>query len=120
MVSSSGDPMVFIPLKDAQEAQFLEGQRRHLQSDGAALQIRHSTDPAAQALLDAVIASQSTNAYVNSVLVQIKAGSCIRAKWPNRSAAGSVLTSIPPQPDGRILVGKLIATSAKQIGMFSG
>jgi putative ABC transport system permease protein len=24
MVSSSGDPMVFIPLKDAQEAQFLK------------------------------------------------------------------------------------------------
>ena len=69
MVSSSGDPMVFIPLKDAQEAQFLK-------DNDAIWQSRRRTEanpafnrPGVPGLLDAVIASQSTNAFVNAVLV---------------------------------------------------
>jgi putative ABC transport system permease protein len=61
MVSSSGDPMVFIPLKDAQEAQFLK-------DNDAIWQSRRRTEanpafnrPGVPGLLDAVIASQSTN-----------------------------------------------------------
>ena len=72
MVSSSGDPMVFIPLKDAQEAQFLK--------DNAAIwQSRRRTEanPAfnranVPGLLDAVIASQNSNVFVNAVLVTLK------------------------------------------------
>src|SRR5574340_387761 len=74
MVSSSGDPMIFIPLKDAQEAQFLK-------DNDAIWQSRRRTEanpafnrPGVPGLLDAVIASQSTKAYVNAVLVRLKPG----------------------------------------------
>ncbi len=74
MVSSSGDPMVFIPLKDAQEAQFLK-------DNDAIWQSRRRTEinpafnrPGILGLLDAVNTSQSTNAFVNAVLVILKPG----------------------------------------------
>ena len=117
MVSSSGDPMVFIPLKDAQEAQFLKDNdaiwrsRRRTEANPA------FNRPGASDLLDAVIASQSTNAFVNAVLVTVKPGydpdevaASIR-RWKRFTAYTR------PQMEG-ILIGKLIATSAKQIGMF--
>jgi putative ABC transport system permease protein len=117
MVSSSGDPMVFIPLKDAQEAQFLKD------NDAIAQQRRRTAAnpafnrPGVPGLLDAVIASQSTNSYVNAVLVRIKAGYTPEevAEPIRRWKRLQVYTSA--QMEG-ILVGKLIATSAKQIGMF--
>lgn len=117
MVSSSGDPMVFIPLKDAQETQFLK-------DNDAIWQSRRRTEtnpafnrPGIPGLLDSVIASQSTNAFVNAVLVTLKpdhvpdevAGSIQR--WKHLT----VYTRVQMED---ILVGKLIATSAKQIGMF--
>lgn len=68
MVSSSGDPMVFIPLKDAQEAQFLK-------DNDAILMQRRRTEvnpvfntPGVPGLLEAVIASQISNNSVNAVL----------------------------------------------------
>lgn len=117
MVSSSGDPMVFIPLKDAQEAQFLK-------NNDAILQSRRRTEanpafnrPGVPGLLSAVIASQSTNAFVNAVLVTLKPGhgpdevaESIR-RWKRLQ----VYTRAQME---EILIGKLIATSAKQIGMF--
>ena len=117
MVSSSGDPMVFIPLKDAQEAQFLKdndavrAQRRRTAANPA------FNRPGAPDLLDAVTASQATNPYVNTVLVQIKPGylpqevaESIR-RWKRLQVYDRVQME-------EILVGKLIATSARQIGMF--
>ncbi|MBP7958342.1 MAG: ABC transporter permease, partial [Ottowia sp.] len=59
MVSSSGDPMVFVPLKDAQEAQFLKDndailmQRRRTEANPA------FNRPGVPGLLDAVIATQT-------------------------------------------------------------
>jgi putative ABC transport system permease protein len=117
MVSSSGDPMVFIPLKDAQEAQFLK-------DNDAILQNRRRTEsnpafnrPGVPGLLDSVIASQSNNTSVNAILVTLKkdhkaddVAESIR-RWKRLT----VYTRA--QMEG-ILVGKLIATSAKQIGMF--
>ncbi|MEO8443732.1 MAG: ABC transporter permease [Gammaproteobacteria bacterium] len=117
MVSSSGDPMVFIPLKDAQEAQFLK-------DNDAIWQSRRRTEanptfnrPGVPGLLDAVIASQSTNGFVNAVLVTLKPGyapddvaESIR-RWKRLTAYTR------PEMEG-ILIGKLIATSARQIGMF--
>jgi putative ABC transport system permease protein len=117
MVSSGGDPMVFIPLKDAQEAQFLK-------DNDAIWQQRHRTAanlafnrPQVPGLLDAVIASQSTNLYVNAVLVQVEAG------HDANDVADSIrrwkrLTVYTRSQMEKIIVGKLIATSAKQIGMF--
>jgi len=117
MVSSGGDPMVFIPLKDAQEAQFLKDNDAVLQS-----RRRTSENPAfnrasVPGLLDAVITSQSRNPYVNAVLVRLQPG------YASDDVAGSIerwqrLTVYTrPEMEG-ILIGKLIATSAKQIGMF--
>ena len=117
MVSSNGDPMVFIPLKDAQEAQFLKDndavreQRRRTAANPA------FNRPGAPDLLEAVIASQATNPYVNTVLVQIKPGhrpedvaESIR-RWKRLQVYDRAQME-------EILVGKLIATSARQIGMF--
>ncbi len=117
MVSSSGDPMVFIPLKDAQEAQFLK-------DNDAIWQSRRRTEanpvfnrPGVPGLLDAVIASQSTNASVNGVLVTIKPGHAAHdvAESIRRWRRLTVYTRAQME---EILVGKLIATSAKQISMF--
>ncbi|WP_306563655.1 ABC transporter permease [Aquabacterium sp.] len=116
-VSSSGDPMIFIPLKDAQEAQFLK-------DNDAIWQSRRRTEanpvfnrPGVPGLLDAVIASQSTNAFVNAVLVTLKPGHAPEevAESIRRWKRLTVYTRV--QMEG-ILIGKLIATSAKQIGMF--
>ena len=117
MVSSGGDPIVFIPLKDAQEAQFLKDndailrQRRHTAANPS------FNRPQVPGLLEAVIASQSSNAYVNAVLVQVAAGhdadevaQSIR-RWKR-------LTVYTRSQMEEILIGKLIATSAKQIAMF--
>ena len=116
-VSSGGDPMVFIPLKDAQEAQFLKD------NDSIVRQRRRTSEnpefnrPGVPGLLDAIIASQNSNPYVNAVLVRTKPGydqdriATDIARWKRLT----VYTR--PQME-EILVGKLIATSAKQIGMF--
>ena len=117
MVSSSGDPMVFIPLKDAQEAQFLKDndailmQRRRTEANPA------FNRPGVPGLLDAVIASQTSNHSVNAVLVRI------RPEYSPEEVAEPIrrwkrlTVYVRTQMDG-ILVGKLIATSAKLIGMF--
>lgn len=117
MVSSNGDPMVFIPLKDAQEAQFLKD------NDAIREQRRRTAEnpafnrPGVPSLLDAVIASQSTNPYVNAVLVRVEPGHA------QEEVAESIrrwkrLTVYTRSQMEEILVGKLIATSARQIFMF--
>ncbi len=117
MVSSGGDPMVFIPLKDAQEAQFLKDNDAILQQRRRTAANPNFNRPQVPGLLEAVIASQSTNAYVNVVLVQVAAGhnpeevaQSIR-RWKR-------LTVYTRSQMEEILIGKLIATSARQIAMF--
>ncbi len=117
MVSSNGDPMVFVSLKDAQEAQFLKDNDAILQQRRRTAENpswNRSSDPS---VLDGAIASLGNNPYVNAVLVQVRPGnspddvaSAIR-KWKR-------LTVYTRSQMEGILVGKLIATSAKQIGMF--
>ena len=117
MVSSSGDPMVFIPLKDAQAAQFLKDNDAIWQGRQRTEESPAFNRPGVPGLLEAVIASQSSNPYVNAVLVRIRPGhdpeevaQTIR-RWKHLTAYTRVQME-------DILVGKLIATSAKQIGMF--
>ncbi len=117
MVSSGGDPMIFIPLKDAQEAQFLKDNdaiwqsRRRTQANPA------FNRPGAPGVLDAVIASQSSNTSVNAVLVTLQPGHSADEvaqsieRWKR-------LTAYTRADMQEILVGKLISTSARQIGMF--
>ncbi len=117
MVSSNGDPMVFIPLKDAQEVQFLKDNdaiwqnRRRTEADPA------FNRPGVPGLLDAVIASQSTNNYVNAVLVRLKQGAAADEVAASIRRWKRLTVYTRPQME-EILIGKLIATSAKQIGMF--
>ncbi|MDZ4210869.1 MAG: ABC transporter permease [Methylotenera sp.] len=117
MVSSGGDPMVFIPLKDAQEAQFLKDNDAIVQQRRRTAGNPAFNRPGVPDLLGQVIASQSTNSFVNAVLVQIKPGVTAEevAEPIRRWKRLQVYTRT--QMEG-ILVGKLIATSAKQIGMF--
>jgi putative ABC transport system permease protein len=117
MVSSSGDPMVFIPLKDAQEAQFLKDNDAVLQQRRRTAENPALNRPGVPGLLDAVIASQSSNPYVNAVLVRIKPGySADEVAQPIRR--WQRLTAYTRSQMEDILIGKLIATSSKQIGMF--
>ena len=116
-VSSGGDPMIFIPLKDAQEAQFLK-------DNDAILQQRHRTGanpafnrPMVPGLLAAVIASQSQNATVNAILVQLQPGADPDAV-ANDIRRWKRLGVFTRSEMEEILQAKLIATSARQIGLF--
>ena len=115
MVSSGGDPMVFIPLKDAQEAQFLKdndailNERAHRRQPGpepprrsraargrpgrAGQQPQRQCDPGAGA------ARRGRRARAEPV-----------RRWKHLRPTRAQMENI--------LVDKLIATSAKQIGMF--
>ena len=114
MVSSGGDPMIFIPLKDAQEAQFLKDNDAIINQRN-----RTSINPAfnQQSVLDAVLDSQTSNPYVNAVLVQIRPGySAEQVAQPIRQWKRlQVYTRVQME---QILVAKLIATSSRQIAMF--
>ena len=117
MVSSGGDPMVFIPLKDAQEAQFLKDNDTILND-----RLRTAANPAfnrpgVPGLLDAVQGLQTSSHNVNAVLVQVQPG------WQAEGVAQGLrrwkhvqVFTLRDMED--ILVAKLIANSAKQIGMF--
>jgi putative ABC transport system permease protein len=117
MVSSGGDPMVFIPLKDAQEAQFLKDNDAIVKQRARTAQNPALNRPGVPGLLDAVIASQSTNTFVNAVLVQLEPGADPDAvAEPIRRWKRLTVYTRAQMED--ILIAKLIATSAKQIGMF--
>jgi len=117
MVSSAGDPMVFIALKDAQEAQFLK-------DNDAIVQGRHRTAanpslnrPGVPGLLEAVNAALGGSHTVNAVLVRLRPGAdpdevaeSVR-RWRH-------LTAYTRTEMEDILIGKLIATSARQIALF--
>jgi len=117
MVSSGGDPMVFISIKDAQEAQFLKdndaivGERARTAANPAL------NRPGVPGLLEAINASQTSNRNVNAVLVRVAAGHAAEAvardirRWKHLQA----FTRAQMED---ILIAKLIATAAKQIGMF--
>lgn len=115
-VSSGGDPMIFIPLKDAQEAQFLKDNDAIVRSRQRAAQNPAFNRPI-PGLLDAVIASQSTNSNVNAVLVSLAPGHVPGevAKSIQRWSRYQVYTRAQME---EILIEKLVATSARQIGMF--
>lgn len=117
MISSSGDPMIFIPIKDAQQAQFLKDNDAIIQQRRRTEQNPTINRPGFPDLLEAVIASQSVNQFVNAVLVKVKSGD------HSKDVAESIRRWQRLQVYDRaqmedILVSKLIATSAKQIGMF--
>lgn len=117
MVSSGGDPMVFIPLKDAQEAQFLKDNDAILNERARTAANPALNRPGVPGLLEAIQASQVANRNVNAVLVQVQPGVSAQTvaepirRWKHLEAYTRAQME-------EILVAKLIATSAKQIGMF--
>jgi putative ABC transport system permease protein len=117
MVSSGGDPMVFIPLKDAQEAQFLKDNDAILNERARTAANPALNRPGVPGLLDAIQTSQTSNRNVNAVLVQVQEGSTPEAvavelrRWKH-------LQAYTRDQMEEILVARLIATSAKQIAMF--
>ena len=117
MVSSSGDPMVFIPLKDAQEAQFLKDNDAIVQNRARTAANPAFNRPGVPGLLSSINASQTSSSAVNAVLVRLDLGANPDevADLVRRWKRLTVHTRIEME---EILIGKLIATSAKQIGMF--
>ena len=117
MVSSGGDPMVFIAIKDAQDAQFIKDNDAILND-----RVRTAANPAINrpgvpGVLEAVQATQTNSHNVNAVLVQVEGG------LTSEQVAQSIrrwkhLEAFTREGMEEILVVKLIATSAKQIGMF--
>ncbi|HEX6004078.1 MAG TPA: ABC transporter permease [Burkholderiales bacterium] len=117
MVSASGDPMVFIPLKDAQQAQFLKDNDA-IRNDRSRLAGNPALNrPGVPGLLEAVEANQFSNRSVNAVLVRVATGRDAPA------VAGDIrrwkrLQAYTAQEMEDILVAKMIATSARQISVF--
>ena len=117
MVSSGGDPMVFIPLKDAQEVQFLKDNDTIVNDRTRTAANPAFNRPGVPGLLEAVQGLQTSSHNVNAVLVQLKpdldaeqVAEPIR-RWKHLQ----VFTRAGME---EILVAKLIATAAKQIFMF--
>jgi putative ABC transport system permease protein len=117
MVSSGGDPMLFIPLKDAQEAQFLKDNdaivedRKRLAANPAV------NRPGQPGVLEAVQAIQASSHKVNAVLLRLQPGADARAV-ADTIARWQRFTAYTRADMEDILVAKLIATAAKQIGLF--
>ncbi len=117
MVSSGGDPMLFVPLKDAQEAQFLKDNDTVVNDRTRTAANPAFNRPGVPGLLEAVQGLQTSSHNVNAVLVQLQPG------WQADEVAASLTRWKHVQVYTRagmedILVAKLIATAAKQIGMF--
>lgn len=117
MVSSGGDPMVFIPLKDAQEAQFLKDNDAIVSERFRTAANPALNRPGTPGLLEAIEAAQGSNHNVNAVLVRVADGHSPQAvaqsiiRWKH-------LQALTVKQMEEILVVKLIANSARQIGMF--
>ncbi|MGE3490930.1 MAG: ABC transporter permease [Vicinamibacterales bacterium] len=112
MVSSGGDPMFFVPLKDAQEAQFLKdndaivNERARTAATAAANRVPASSDD-----------SEASNHNVNAVLVRVAEGRSAEevAQGIRRWKHLQVFTRAQME---NILIAKMIATASRQIGMF--
>jgi len=117
MVSSGGDPMVFIPLKDAQEAQFLKDNDAIVNSRARTAENPALNRPGVPGLLDAINASQTSNHNVNAVLVRVAEGHSPEAMAQDIRRWKHLQAYTRAQMED-ILIAKLIATASKQIGMF--
>ena len=117
MVSSSGDPMIFVPLKDAQEIQFLKDNDALVSERARTAANPAFNRPGVPGLLEAAQASATQARSVNTVLVRLVPGAdpAAVASEIQRWKRLTVYTKVQMED---ILIAKLIATSAKQIGMF--
>ncbi len=114
MVSSGGDPMIFVSLKDAQDAQFLKDNDFILRERRRAASTLTSNGPSTLAGRDAV---QTSNSNVNAVLVRLLPGHDpgTVARTIQRWTRLQAFTRAQME---QIMMDKVIATSSRQIGMF--
>ncbi len=116
MVSSGGDPMIFIPLRDAQEVQFLKDNDALVNERARTAANPAFNRPGVPGLLEAIQASQTSGHFVNAVLVRTVPGS--EAAVSEQVVRWKHLQAYSKDQMDEILVARLIATSSKQIFMF--
>ena len=116
MVSSSGDPMLFIPLKDAQEVQFLKDNDALINERARTAANPAFNRPGVPGLLEAIQASQTSSRFVNAVLVRTVPG--MEEEVAGQIVRWKHLQAYTKSQMDEILVARLIATSSKQIFMF--
>jgi len=116
MVSSGGDPMIFIPLKDAQEVQFLKDNDALVNERARTAANPAFNRPGVPGLLEAIQASQTSSRFVNAVLVRTVQGS--EEAVSEQIVRWKHLQAYSKDQMDEILVARLIATSSKQIFMF--
>lgn len=117
MVTFGGDPIVFIPLRDAQGAQFLKDNEAIHNDRGRLADNPRINRPGAADIVDAVSELLTSNRNVNAVLVRIAEG------WSPREVADNIkrwkhLQAFTDEDMEDILVGTVIARAARQIGLF--
>ena len=117
MVSSGGDPMLFLSLKDAQEAQFEKDADAIVRQRARNASSPVLNPPGNPAVAEAVNAAQASSTNVNAVLVTVAPGADAEdvAAAIRRWQRVTVYTRAQME---EILVDKMIANSARQIGMF--
>lgn len=117
MVSTGGDPILFLSLKDAQEAQFLKDSDAIRNERNRAAANPAFNRPGVPGLLEAVQASQTASRSVNAILVRVAETANIDAvadeitRWKR-------LTAYTRADMEEILVAKMISTNARQIATF--
>ena len=117
MVSPSGDPMLFIPIRDGQEAQFLKDNEAILGERDRSAANPAFNRPGVPGLLEAVQTSQTISHTVNAILVRVAEGvnPTTVAREIERWKHLQAYTWAEME---EILVSKLILSAAQQIGMF--
>jgi putative ABC transport system permease protein len=117
MVTFGGDPMLFIPLRDAQEAQFRKDNEA-IHNDRARLAANPGINrPGVPGLLEAVGELQSASRSVNAVLVQAAPGADAREIADNVKRWKRLQAFTAPEME-EILVGTVIERASRQIGLF--
>ena len=117
MVSSGGDPVVFIAMQDAQEVQF-QKDNTSIYNDRNRLEANPQINrPGIPGLLEAVNESQQSNHKVNAVLVRLQDGYDpeIVAETIRRWKHFEVYTYDQME---QILLEKVISNALRQLGMF--
>lgn len=119
MVTFGGDPMLFIPLRDAQEAQFLKDNDAILNDRARLAENPAINRPGSPGLLESVEQAQSANHNVNAVLVRLAPGADAQAVADNVKRWKRLQAFTAAEME-EILTGTVIERAARQIGLFLG
>ncbi len=115
--SPSGDPMIFLPLKDAQEIQFLKDNDAIYRDRKKLRDNPRLNPPGDPGLIQNIEKTVFSNHRVNAILLNIQPG------FDARKIASGIekwlrVTAYTSDKMETILIGNLIAMASRQIGMF--